>query len=61
MNRPPFRVILFIVVLSAFHVAAIAPRKVSAIQQPQDTASQSVAINTAAGTDALLSLTTGAR
>jgi hypothetical protein len=40
MNRLSFRVILFIVVLSALHVAAIAPLKVSAIQRPQEIASQ---------------------
>jgi hypothetical protein len=40
MNRLSFRVILFLVVLSALHIAAIAPLKVSAIQQPQEAASQ---------------------
>ena len=37
MNKLPFRMILFVVVLSALHVATIAPRKVSAIQPPQET------------------------
>jgi hypothetical protein len=40
MKRLSFRAILFVAVLSILHISAIAPLKVSAIQQPQETASQ---------------------
>jgi hypothetical protein len=38
--RPSFRMILFIVVLSAAHMAAMAPLKVSTTPLPQESASQ---------------------
>ena len=40
MNRPSFRAILFVAVLSTLHIAGIAPLKVAAIQSPRGTASQ---------------------
>lgn len=36
MNRLSFRMILFIVVLSALHISAIAPPKPPAIRLPQE-------------------------
>jgi hypothetical protein len=43
MNRPSFRAILFVAVLSALHIAGIAPPKVSANQPPREMASQPMA------------------
>jgi hypothetical protein len=40
MYRPSFRMILFIVALSAGHMAAMAPPKVSTTRLPQESASQ---------------------